>query len=236
MNIFALSEDPREAAQMHCDRHCVKMIVEYAQLLSTAHRTLDGVDKIVNWTVPHFSGTELIGCKAKSKIVKILSGESVRVQEYVLFDDETLGPQSVGKNKIIIENAKCYKATHANHPSAVWARESSMNYAWLAQLFKNLLDEYTVRYGRVHKTQELLNFLRLAPHNIVEGKQTPFALAMPDQYKVQNNAVQSYRNYYLGDKIHFARWTNSSVPDWFEYAVAETYPLSHFQGKSSLSE
>jgi hypothetical protein len=27
---------------MHNDKHCVKMIVEYAQLLSTAHRILDG--------------------------------------------------------------------------------------------------------------------------------------------------------------------------------------------------
>ena len=27
---------------MHCDKHVVKMILEYAQLLSTAHRVLDG--------------------------------------------------------------------------------------------------------------------------------------------------------------------------------------------------
>ena len=42
MNIFALSSDPFEAAQMLCDKHCIKMIVETAQLLSTAHRVLDG--------------------------------------------------------------------------------------------------------------------------------------------------------------------------------------------------
>jgi hypothetical protein len=27
---------------MHCDKHVVKMIIEYAQMLSTAHRILDG--------------------------------------------------------------------------------------------------------------------------------------------------------------------------------------------------
>ena len=27
---------------MHCDKHVVKMIIEYAQLMSTAHRVLDG--------------------------------------------------------------------------------------------------------------------------------------------------------------------------------------------------
>lgn len=42
MNIFYLSKKPIEAAKLHCDKHVVKMIVEYAQLLSTAHRVLDG--------------------------------------------------------------------------------------------------------------------------------------------------------------------------------------------------
>jgi len=37
MNIFYLSSDPAEAASFHCDKHCVKMIVETAQMLSTAH-------------------------------------------------------------------------------------------------------------------------------------------------------------------------------------------------------
>ena len=42
MNIFYLDKDPKTCAQMHVDKHCVKMILEYAQLLSTAHRVLDG--------------------------------------------------------------------------------------------------------------------------------------------------------------------------------------------------
>ena len=42
MNIFHLDNDPKIAAQMMCDKHVVKMIVEYAQLMSTAHRVLDG--------------------------------------------------------------------------------------------------------------------------------------------------------------------------------------------------
>ena len=44
MNIFYLDSRPDTAAEMHCDKHCVKMILEYAQLLSTAHRVLDGDD------------------------------------------------------------------------------------------------------------------------------------------------------------------------------------------------
>ena len=41
MNIFYLSNCPQEAAESHNDKHCVKMILEYAQMLSTAHRELD---------------------------------------------------------------------------------------------------------------------------------------------------------------------------------------------------
>ena len=44
MNIFFLDKDPVIAAQYHCDKHCVKMILESAQLLSTAHRILDEDD------------------------------------------------------------------------------------------------------------------------------------------------------------------------------------------------
>jgi len=42
MNLFYLHKDPVQSAEMHCDKHVVKMIIEYAQMLSTAHRMLDG--------------------------------------------------------------------------------------------------------------------------------------------------------------------------------------------------
>ena len=42
MNIFYLHEDPIQNAKWHVDKHVVKMVTEYAQLLSTAHRVLDG--------------------------------------------------------------------------------------------------------------------------------------------------------------------------------------------------
>jgi hypothetical protein len=42
MNIFYLDNNPRLCAQYHCNKHVVKMILESCQLLSTAHRVLDG--------------------------------------------------------------------------------------------------------------------------------------------------------------------------------------------------
>ena len=46
MNIFYLSKNWKRAAGMHCDKHVCKMLVEYAQLMSTAHRVLDGENVI----------------------------------------------------------------------------------------------------------------------------------------------------------------------------------------------
>ena len=41
MNIFYLDHDVQKCAEMHCDKHVVKMILEYAQLLCTAHHAKD---------------------------------------------------------------------------------------------------------------------------------------------------------------------------------------------------
>lgn len=42
MNVFFLDEDPTICAEYHNDSHSSKMNIEYAQLMSTAHRYLDG--------------------------------------------------------------------------------------------------------------------------------------------------------------------------------------------------
>lgn len=50
MNIFYLNENPRIAAQEHNNKHVVKMVLETAQLLSSAHRFLDA-DEIITTKV-----------------------------------------------------------------------------------------------------------------------------------------------------------------------------------------
>ena len=42
MNIFVLDKNPTVAAQFHCDKHVVKMVLESAQMLSATHTLLDG--------------------------------------------------------------------------------------------------------------------------------------------------------------------------------------------------
>ena len=46
--------------------------------------------------------------------------------------------------------------------------------------------------------------------------QTPFAQAMPQEYK-RSCAVEAYRAYYMGDKADIAEWNwGTPAPEWFE--------------------
>ena len=178
MNIFYLSNNTKECAQMHVDKHVTKMIVEYSQLLSTAHRVIDG--------------TEYIDSSSGRKIKRWKLG---------------------GWYEDIL-----YKATHINHPSAIWVRYSYDNYAWLRSLLYQLCKEYTYRYGKVHKVESsgLMEALCYAPLNIKLGKFTEPTPAMPTEYIIKGDSIQSYKNYYNGSKQHLHNWKNRPIPDFIE--------------------
>jgi hypothetical protein len=175
INIFFVHNDPFIAAQSLVDRHVVKMILESAQLLSTAHRILDGV--------PYAA--------------KSASGRQVK--RWRLDDDR----ESV-----------LYSATHVNHPSAVWCRESSGHYHWLYWHFVGLIDEYYHRYGKVHKCDSMKQFLVDIPNNIkhLVFKQPP--PAMDKSYIISEDSVANYRNYYSQGKSHLHKYTNRNAPEW----------------------
>ena len=162
LNIFYLDRDPVKCAQMHCDKHVVKMILEYAQLLSTAHHIVDGDP-----------------------------------------------------------NIECYKATHKNPPSAVWARENIDNYKWLWRLLVGVCKEYTKRYGKIHKTERvhITNNLQQTPSKLGEGTFTDPPQCMPDTCKDYDSVV-GYRNYYVKEKSYMAKWKNTSVPNWYLIGMA----------------
>lgn len=207
MNIFVLDADPRVAAQSHLDKHVVKMIIEYAQLLSTAKRLLDGQ-----------VSTHHLGVSAIGKRYHLLRGETVANVD----------------GKLTILNPVCYNTTHANHPCAIWARESDSNYNWLFRLFEACSHEYTHRYKKIHKTWSTIGeFLRTAPRNIAAGDLTPFPLAMGEEFR-DDDPIKAYRNYYLGPKAAFARWTNRATPDWFK-AGTKDFDVSHFERTTELA-
>ena len=107
-----------------------------------------------------------------------------------------------------------YRLSHKNHPCSIWARENMSNYLWLCELGLELCKEYTYRYGRRHKSQDVIEWCVENRPMIPENDFTEPPKAMPDVYKV-DDVVESYRNYYCGDKKHFSKWKNRESPYWF---------------------
>jgi len=107
-----------------------------------------------------------------------------------------------------------YKLSHKNHPCSIWARESLTNYLWLCELGLELCYEYTYRYGKRHKSQDVIEWCVTNKPKINDKGFTKPAKAMPDEYKV-DSVVESYRNYYNGEKVSFSKWKNREEPKWF---------------------
>lgn len=149
MNIFVLDTDPSLAAQYHCDKHVVKMILESAQMLSTA----------------------------------------------------------LGQG---------YRPTHPNHPCTLWVKQSRENAEWLIQLVSFLNIEWQLRYKHAdcHKSYKLIISIRKRLDVLPSNGLTPFALAMPDEYK-QADPVAAYRAYYH-TKRDIATWLNGAPYWWTE--------------------
>lgn len=108
-----------------------------------------------------------------------------------------------------------YKLSHKNHPCSIWCRESLSNYLYLCELGLELSKEYTYRYGKRHKSQDVIEWCLINKPNIPDIEFTDPAKAMPDEFKV-DSVVESYRNYYMGAKFSLAAWKNREKPFWFE--------------------
>lgn len=114
-----------------------------------------------------------------------------------------------------------YKRTHYNHPCAIWTRQSKQNYEWLLEYGEELLLEYTFRYGKTHACTSTIAFCRANYSSLTLSDigLTPFAQAMPDQYK-QADPVCAYRAYYKGAKSSIAKWNKARLlPPWYNQSV-----------------
>jgi len=108
-----------------------------------------------------------------------------------------------------------YKLSHKNHPCSIWVRESLSNYLYLCELGLELCKEYTYRYGKRHKSQDVIEWCVTNKVQISDKGFTEPPKAMPDEYKVKD-VIESYRNYYRGAKSGFATWKNREIPEWFD--------------------
>ena len=119
-----------------------------------------------------------------------------------------------------------YKKTHVNHPSSKWTRESISNYKWLCELGMELCKEYTYRYGKIHKTQQHLEWLSDNLPDIPELGFTEIPQAMPDECKMEN-AIDGYRKYYIIEKAYMCKWKNRLQPEWFGLVKVEDKKIQY---------
>lgn len=157
MNIFVLDYSPTKAAEYHCDKHAVKMVVESCQILSSA--------------------AHLRGAKSTP-----------------------------------------YKPSFLHHPCVKWAAESQANYVWLLALTKELLEQYRLRYNKAHACYEVFRQLVRYVARFPQIGLTSFALAMPEKFKLIQEPVLAYRQYYICEKARFAKW-KLGAPYWWTAIV-----------------
>ena len=193
MNTFILSNDPKEAALFHCNRHVIKMILESAQMLCASH-----------W-------------------IHLLRSAGKEVDNFKRIRDA----QSWAFSNTPVDFHPPWRMSHLRHPCTLWTAENISNYNWQLSLCESLLEEYTARYdGKTHKAKLVADWLKTnKPIDIVDAPLTNFPVCMKDDFKVYKSegiidVVASYRNYYVKDKVRFAKWEpRSTTPEWFTEGV-----------------
>ena len=118
-----------------------------------------------------------------------------------------------------------YKPTHQTHPCVVWAGLSLDNWFWLKELIYALNQEYKYRWNSFqnHAAFEVANKLEspdLPNRGLLKHPQ-----AMPEEYKVPENPVRAYRNFYIFNKSRFANWTKRKKPLWYVIGCKKSHKL-----------
>lgn len=206
MNMFITELEHAINVKNYCDVHVRKMITEQAQMLSTAHRILDGV-----------KGTLVVYSKAKKQYI-------IKPYNFVL---RHLGEDGT--------TPALYLKTHENHPNNLWIRESVLNYRYAYHLFIALLDEYEYRFGKRHESAKLKHDLKQVPRNLKKVPMTPFVWDkkyhyinnVTDAYK--KAFVDKYREWSLsnamlinGDanpvrkRLVDISWTKRDIPEFID--------------------
>jgi hypothetical protein len=194
MNIFYLNNDPKICAEMHLDKHVVKMILEYAQLLSTAHRVLDG-------TV----STRLSKSGRKQQYYP-LAGE----RDNFLYSATHVNHPSAVWVRHSYENYEwLYKLfialldeyTHRYGRIHATARLIDALYTPPIHIPKGI--------GFTEPTPAMPNEVKVLRE------------VATDRYEI--DSIKSYHKYYIHNKVHIAKWTKREIPLWYSEGIKSAY-------------
>lgn len=127
-----------------------------------------------------------------------------------------------------------YKESRAGHRklgSMIWVAESLGNYRWAVQLGLQLCREYRLGRGKSvkkaigvrHATEDVLKWLKEHEPKFKKKRRSKVKyqhLAMPEEFKSAQNAVEAYRDYYFSKrKTMKMEWPTGLEPDWWSSRV-----------------
>lgn len=170
---------------MHLDKHVVKMIIEYAQLMSTAHRVLDGVE------------------------YTDLTANGRRIKRWRLSDDRE---KSLMKASHINHPSGIW--CRANDQNYAWLydmwchllKEYTYRYT-KNHSCERLMSDLSSAPNNISKgeffapTPAMPTEIKVLSANPIAGR--------------KYDSLESYKKYYIESKAHFAKWTKREIPVWF---------------------
>jgi len=109
-----------------------------------------------------------------------------------------------------------FKSTHEKHPCVLWCGKNISNFCYCIELAEALYNEYQYRYNKPEKhtrAKQIINYFKMVIPSLPCEPISPFAQAIPEQYK-SDDAIESYREYYRKEKRHLFKWTKRPIPEW----------------------
>jgi hypothetical protein len=195
MNIFYLNNDPKLCAEMHLDKHVVKMILEYAQLLSTAHRVLDGT-------------------------VSTRLSKSGRKQQYYPLADER-DNFLYSATHVNHPSAVWVRYSDKNYTWLICLlKELCKEYTHrYGKIHKCERDGLVKALIQLPKNIPIKNFTEPTPAMPDEVK--VLREVETDRYEI--DSIKSYHKYYIHNKVHIAKWTKREMPLWYSEGIKSAY-------------
>ena len=122
----------------------------------------------------------------------------------------------------------------ANHPCSKWLYESPANVWWVVLHGMALCGAYGMRYSKNHGSYQglsaILDLVTSRHSDLTWRDHTSFVQAMPEKYKVVDDAVTAYRNYILFEK-GYAEWNHSQPPTWWDSTLHENVRKQYLMEK-----
>jgi len=196
MNLFILSTDPIKAAQAHCDKHVIKMILETCQMLYTAHWTAAYLDLLT---------------KTKKQLGPLALPTSLQTSPKKINSEGRGYKYAHLKHPCTIWIRTSLENYYFACDLGI-ALGDEYTYRW--------------QKPKPHACVEHVKWLKANPPVLSAIGLTPFAIAMDDKYKNSSDPIECYRNYYLTAKKEkgLLVYTRRPEPDFITISTAPSIP------------